>query len=127
MAEARAVFVEAVSRALQAISRGRSAEAVRWMTDLMYYACLNGLEDQYVKLFEKVVDEVESSPVSFRTRFAESLNSHLEKIRLGPEATYLRDLVDRVEAVKKARLVKYLAPPEELVRVASKIVDEVLR
>jgi hypothetical protein len=127
MAEARPVFTEAVSRALQAISKGRSAEAVRWMTDLMYYACLNGLEDQYVKLFEKIVDEVEASPASFRTRFAESLNSHLEKIRLGPEATYLRGLADRVEAVKKARLGKYLAPPEEFVKKALKIVEEALK
>lgn len=127
MEEAREVFAEATARILEAISFRRVGEAVKWLTDLIYYASLKGYEKQYVELFRAVLREIEGEPIAFKRKFAHSLNTALDKIIRGSEAVYVGELVSVVEKVKNDALAPYYAPLPELKRRASRIVDEVFK
>jgi len=90
------------------------SEAIKWLTDLMYYSSMKGLEDEYMKTFEFILREVERQPKPFPERFAESLNRKLEDISMGSEAVYLRRLLDGAEEVKREKLGKYLTVEKEI-------------
>jgi hypothetical protein len=107
-------FTEAVERCMRALSRRRMGEAIKWVTDLMYYSSMRGLEDEYMKTFEFILREVERQPMPFPERFAESLNRKLEDISMGSEAVYLRRLLDGAEEVKREKLGKYLTVEKEI-------------
>jgi hypothetical protein len=125
-AEPREVLLDATSRILQAFSKRRVSEAVRWLTDLMYYASMKDLDEQYLKLFDRVIREVEKQPESFRVRFAESLNTTLDRMKRGSEAFYLHETLAKAEKLKMERLEEYITPPAEFKRRASRILREVL-
>lgn len=127
MDEARMVFAESAERILESLSYGRVGEAVKWLTDLIYYASLKGLERQYVELLRAILGEIERGPGALKRRFARSLNAALDKMIWGSEAVYVGELVSAVERVKREALAAHYAPPEDLRRRAIMIVEEVFK
>ena len=125
-AEPRTVFLDIVSRVLQALSKRRVSESVKWLTDLMYYANMKNMDEQYLKLFDRIIREVERQPEPFRVRFAESLNTTMEKMKRGSEAVFLGKTLVEAEKLKMERLKEYITPPEAFKRKASKILREIL-
>lgn len=125
-AEPKQVLLEATAKILEALSKDRASEAIRWLTDLMYYASIKNMDDVYLKLFDRVIREAEKKPEAFCTRFAESLNTVLERMKRGSEATVLGETLLRAEKLKMDRLEEYLTPPEAFKRKALKILKEVL-
>jgi hypothetical protein len=125
LSEARAVFLEVVSRILESLSKRRASETVKWLTDLMYYANMNNMDEQYLKLFNRIIMEVENQPETFQASFTESLNATLDKMKRGSEAALLLEVLTKAEKLKMERLEKYITPPETFKLKASKILDEV--
>jgi len=102
------------------------SESVKWLTDLMYYANMKNMDEQYLKLFDRIIREVEKQPEPFRARFAETLNTALERIKHGSEIIYLGETLAKAEKLKMERLEEYITPPEAFKRKAAKIIREVL-
>jgi len=125
-AEPKQVLLEATAKILEALSKDRASEAIKWLTDLMYYASIKNMDDVYLKLFDRIIREAEKKPESFCIRFAESLNTALERMKRGSEASVLGETLVRAERLKMERLEEYLTPPEAFKRKASKILKEVL-
>jgi len=125
-AEPRQVLLDATARILEALSKGRSGEAVKWLTDLMYYTSMKGMDEAYLKLFDRITREVERRPETFCRRFAESLNTTLEKMKRGSEAAFLGETLVKAEKLKMDRLGRYVTSPEVFKRRARIILREVL-
>jgi len=125
-AEPKQVLLEATAKILEALSKDRASEAIKWLTDLMYYASVKNMDEVYLKLFDRVIREAEKKPEAFCTRFAESLNTTLERMKRGSEAAVLGETLVRAERLKMDRLEEYLTPPETFKRKALKILKEVL-
>jgi hypothetical protein len=127
LAEHEPVFLEATSRFLRALSMRRMSEAIKWLTDLMYYASLEGLDDQYLKLYDRMLREVDKMPPPFPERFTESLDRVLDKIMMGSEYALIGGTLDKALKLKMDRMGKYVTTPEEFKRKAKKILDEILK
>lgn len=123
--EPREVFLYATTRILDAMSKNRYGEAVKWLADLIYYASLKGMDDAYLKLLDKILMEVEGKEDRFLRGFVESLNRRLDGMKWGSEAPTVGELVEKAEKLKTYRLGKHLVPPETLRREAEKILREV--
>ena len=121
------VFLEALARSLKALYMKRTSEAVKWIADLIYYASLRRLDEEYIRLFDKVLLEVERQPPPIPTRFAESLNRTFEDMKEGSEYTYISKILDRAEELKMGKMREYIVTPEEFKRKAKKILDEILK
>lgn len=124
MAEVDPVLREAIAKYLAAIYRGVTSEAVKWITDLMYYKD----DPEYLKIFEKLVEEAEKRLSRPKIeRFAERLDETLERMLSGPECNFesFRTLVQETVKLKERKLGKYIRPPEEFLRRAERILSEV--
>jgi len=84
------------------------------------------MDDQYLKLFDRIIREVEKQPEPFRARFAETLNTALERIKRGSEIIYLGETLAKAEKLKMERLEEYITPPKAFKSKATKIIKEVL-
>jgi hypothetical protein len=84
------------------------------------------MDEQYLKLFDRIIREVERQPEPFRVRFAESLNTTMERMKRGSEAAFLHETLAKAEKLKMERLEEYITPPEAFKRRASRILKEVL-
>jgi hypothetical protein len=123
--EERRVFEEAAALALDAMVKLNSRGAARWIADLLYYANLRGLDEQYLKLVERLLEEA----VRFGPRFAgmlgRALDERYRKMLEGPEAAVVGDLVGRAVRAKEGKLGPLLGPSGKAKEEARRIVDEV--
>jgi hypothetical protein len=90
----------------------------------MYYASLEGLDDQYLKLYDRMLREVDKMPPPFPERFTESLDRVLDKIMMGSEYALIGGTLDRswggnMSEEKEEEEIKIL--------IAKEIVEDICR
>jgi hypothetical protein len=134
LAEHRVVFEEATERILEAYYKRRPGDAARWATDLIYYASLEGLVGEYVKLIETIFSEYFLKEPDFAVRFTVRFNDVVDKMKKGPEYAYVAKALEEIERFKEGRVIPEVErmgyrvprPPKDLRERVSELVDRVM-
>ena len=125
VAEPREVFEGAAARAIDAMVRLNAREAARWIADLLYYAKLRGLDEQYLKLVERLLETSARFGPEFAGRLGRLLDARYETMLRKSEAAVVGDLAGRAVRAKEGKLGPLLGPSGKAKEEARRIVDEV--
>jgi hypothetical protein len=134
LSERRVVFEEAVERILAAYYKRRPGDATRWATDLIYYASLEGLVEEYVRLIDTIFSEYFLKEPDFAVRFVVKYNDIIDRMRMGPEYVYVARALEEIERFKESRMIPEIErmgyrvprPPKDLKERVSKLIDRVM-
>jgi hypothetical protein len=134
LAEHRVVFEEATERILEAYYKRRPGDAAKWATDLIYYASLNGLVGEYVRLMDMIFSEYFLKDPDFAVRFVVRFNNIIDRMRKGPEYAYVARALEEIERFKEGRMrpevermgYRVPRPPKDLRERASELVGRVM-
>jgi len=134
LVEHRIVFEEVTERILEAYYKRRPGDAVRWATDLIYYASAEGLVGEYVKLLDAIFSEYFLKEPDFAVRFVVKYNDIIDRMRRGPEYEFVAKALEEIERFKEGRMIPEVErmgyrvprPPKDLRERVSKLIDRVI-
>jgi len=134
LTERRVVFEEATERILEAYYKRRPGDAARWATDLIYYASLEGLIGEYVRLMDTILSEYFLKEPDFAVRFIVRFNDILDKMKRGSEYAFVAEALEEVERLKEGKMIPEVErmgyrvprPPKDLRDRVSKLIDRVM-
>jgi hypothetical protein len=134
LAERRVVFEEVTERILEAYYKRRPGDAVRWATDLIYYASLEGLVGEYIRLIDTILSEYFLKEPDFAVRFIVRFNDRLDKMRKGSEYAVVAEALEEIERFKEGKMIPEVErmgyriprPPKDLRERVSKLLDRVM-
>lgn len=126
--EEKRVIEETISRFLIEIYYKRLKSAVKDLVDLSYYMNLKGLDREYLEIFDRLLEEARKTIPGWRLlSFVDMLDDNLQKVREGPEAYFMGNLISEAERIKESKFAYITKPGEEIKKKAKKIVEEVLK
>jgi hypothetical protein len=134
LVEPRAVFEWVTERILEAYYKRRPGDAAKWATDLIYYASLEGLVGEYVRLMDMIFSEYFLKEPDFAVRFVVRFNDIIDRMREGPEYAYVAKALEEIERFKEGRMIPEVErmgyrvprPPKDLRERASELVSRVM-